>query len=147
MNKTKSHLPLFYRFMILLGKIAYVLSAIVLVYLVAVIVCDKVIFGYSVLMRWREFLIAFAYSVPWALVLRYVIKCRILNRDQLNLFFAFYIGVLIIAIVIMFKEYLDSGELENAFNSPIMLITMLLLSKYNQKMPNKGDDTFQVPKM
>ncbi len=142
MGITKSHLPLFYRFMVLLGKMAYALSAIVLVYLAAVIVCDKVIFGYSILMRWSEILIALAYSVPWALVLRYVIKHRVLNRDQLNIFFAFYIGILIIAIVFMFNKYLDSGELDNAFGSPVMLITMLLMSKYNQKMPNKGDENF-----
>ncbi len=144
MGITKSHLPLFYRFMVLLGKMAYVLSAMVLVYMAAVIICDKAIFGYSILMRWRELLIALAYSLPWALVLRYVIKYRVLNRDQLNVFLAFYIGILIIAIVIMFNKYLDSGELENAFSSPVMLITMLLMSKYNQKMPNKGDDNFPI---
>ncbi len=93
-------------------------------------------------MRWSELLIALAYSLPWALVLRYLIKYRVLNRDQLNIFFAFYIGILIIAIVFMFNKYLDSGELENAFSSPATLITMLLMSKYNQKMPNKGDDNF-----
>ncbi len=130
--------------MVFLGKITYIAVAAVVIYLIAVIVCDKVIFGYSILKRWRELLIALVYSLPWVLLLRYVIKARVLNRDQLNPFFAFYFLVLIIAIVIMFKKYLASGELENAFSSPVMLISMLIMSKYNQDMPNKGDENFPV---
>lgn len=144
MKRAKSHLPRFYRFMSFMGRITYIAVAAVVIYMIAVIVCDKMIFGYSVLMRWRELLISFVSCLPWIFLLRYVIKARAMNRDQLNTFFAFYFLALIVVIVIMFNKYLATGVLKNAFVCPALLISMLIMSKYNQDMPNKGDENFPV---
>ena len=140
MKREKTRLSIFYRIMAFIGKYAYIFAAFSVIYMLTVVICDKVIYNRPILGRWVELIVALVQSAPWVLVLRIVIKRRVFSRDQLNLFFSFYLIVLLFTIVFIFMTYLDTGELKYAFSSPVMLITMLLLSKYNQQIANKGEE-------